>query len=104
MKVKIKKDINLKDLQDKRWYGSRDWTLDFWKKYYGSNEVFSVKEYDEDLYEIKNNGVDKDYEDDEYILLPKVIFEEVKMPVKEMTVSEISDILGYEVKIVKEEE
>ena len=104
MKVKIKENINLKDLKENHWYGCRSWTFDFLKENYcDESEIFDVIEReDRDLYKIKNNGIDPDIPNDDYIYLPKVIFEEVKLPIKEMTVEEISEALGYEVKVVKE--
>ncbi len=88
MKVKIKENINLKDLAENNWEGCRSDTLSFLDNYYGREKIFEVFAESRNYYII--NGY----------LVNKKCFEEV--PIKEMTVEEISEVLGYEVKVVKE--
>lgn len=97
MKVRIKEDINLKDLAENNWNGCRYWTMDFLKKFYGDNETFEAEATYDDDYKIYSTSIGND----NYIVVNHKCLEEI--PVKEMTIAEISEALGYEVKIIKED-
>ena len=61
MKVKLKEDINLKDLKENHWEGCMSWTLQFLEKYYDTKEEFEAEEANEGGYKIYGTNIEKDY-------------------------------------------
>ncbi len=79
MRVKLKKHIDLYDLEKINWCGCQRETFDFLKEHYGEceKEYFLVNQSSiENCYNLllKENGLDVF---DDYIILPKMIFEEI---------------------------
>lgn len=91
--VKIKKEITLHDLTKNSWNGCQMDTMEFLKyaSFESFNTEFKVKEADEKYIKVEGR--------DEFI--KNNIFELVRREPKEMTVEEICEALGYEVKVVK---
>ena len=94
MKIRLKEDINIKDLMENDWEGCHSWTLDFLKQYYGEREIFEAEKVEKGSYRIYGTGIEgNSYED--YIEVNEKCFEELeKKKTKSLTKKDI-EALGY---------
>ena len=92
-KVKINREITIKELSEDAWNGCQSATLEFIKQYFDSDKMFTVSRIStmENLELKEFNEVFVNYR----------LFNVV--PLKKMTVSEIEKELGYPIKIIKED-
>ena len=76
------------------WNGCKSNTLVFIQEYFDSDKIFTISEIS-----AKGNLVLKEF--NEYFVNYKLFN---LVPCKEMTIAEIEEELGYQIKVVKEEE
>lgn len=98
--VRIKKDITLGELPQNYWNGCQISTMDFLRQ-----ACISDFEKEYEVITANSNYITiYDFGRPVNIKLFEVVKKKKKEEVKEMTIKEISEALGYEVKIVKEDE
>ena len=93
-KVKINKEIKIRELSEDSWNGCQRDTLEFIKQYFDSDKIFTVSNIS-----VIGNLELKEFNEDNIIVNYKLFN---LVPFKEMTVSEIEKELGYPIKIIEE--